>query len=101
MKSNITPRQQEVLDTIESLTKEHDVPPTFRELMEPLGIRSPNGMMSHLHPLRKKGLVTWTPNVARTLRLVQQPESRGMPLLSLEQMANAERCRTKHLRMKA
>lgn len=83
----ITARQREVLDTIERLTAQNTMRPTFREVMEPLGIRSTNGIAVHLKALRTKGLVTWDEKLSRTLRIVQQPSSRGMPLVTLEELS--------------
>ena len=87
MKTEVTKRQQRVLDTIVRLTAKTGVPPTFRDLMEPLGISSPNGILTHLRALRKKGLVTWNEMHCRTLRIVPQPQSRGMPLVTLEELS--------------
>jgi len=85
---SVTKRQQEVLDTISRLTAECGLRPTFREVMVPLGIKSPNGIVCHLKSLKRQGLGSWEPKLARTLRVVPQPESRGIPLVTLEQISN-------------
>ena len=87
MKPALTKRQQQVLDTIERLTNKKGMPPTFCELMEPLGIKGTNGIACHLRPLKKKGLVTWNSRQSRTLRIVPQPQDRGMPIITLEQLS--------------
>jgi len=88
MNSNVTTRQQEVLNEIESFTAKKGFPPTFRELSVPFGL-SINGIVSHLHALRRKGLVTFEWKKSRTLRVVPQPTERGMPVVTLEQLSNA------------
>ena len=87
MKKNlaVTKRQKQVLAQIERLSAKYSMPPTIRELMKPLGI-TPNGMRNHLLALKRKGLVTWVDNRSRTLRIVPQPSSRGMPLVTLEEL---------------
>lgn len=44
------------------------VPVSLRELGKVCGIRSPNGVLSHLESLRAKGLITWENGKARTLK---------------------------------
>jgi repressor LexA len=66
----LTPRQQQVLDTIVSYIDQHGYPPTVRELMAALGIQSPNGIMCHIKALERKHRVTREPGKSRTLRVV-------------------------------
>ena len=51
-----TPRQRRVLDTIRRHLAVHGRPPTIREIGGAVGIKSPNGVMSHLRVLERKGL---------------------------------------------
>lgn len=53
----MTPRQREVLATIIDLTRVNGYPPTIRDIGRELGISSPNGVMSHLRPLRRAGYI--------------------------------------------
>ncbi len=78
-----TKRQQQVVDAIRGYQAQHGYPPTVRELAALIGVSSPNGVMCHLVPLRRKGLVTWENSYGRTLRVVDPPEPRGMPLVEL------------------
>ena len=87
MKTDITKRQQQVLDQIERLTAKHKMPPTLLELGVPLGITTTHGVYGHLLALRRKGRVTWVENKSRPLRVITQPQRRGMPLLSLEELS--------------
>jgi SOS-response transcriptional repressor LexA len=54
-RGELTPRQREIADWIRDYHLEHDMPPTFRELMSALGMRSPNGAEANVKALRKKG----------------------------------------------
>jgi repressor LexA len=70
MKSNtLTPRQQQVLKTIERLIQQHDRPPTRGEVAQAMGFRSVNAAVDHLRALARKGYVDIQPNVARGIRL--------------------------------
>lgn len=71
-----TTRQQQVLHAIRMCA---GAPPTIRELMTALDISSPSAVAGHLKALRRKGLVTWEANRARTLRLVEK----GIPLMGI------------------
>ena len=51
----LTPRQQQVLDYIESHIGQHGYPPTLREIAAHLGISGTLGVMKHLQALEKKG----------------------------------------------
>lgn len=51
----ITPRQQEVLDYIVQCCREDRRPPTFRQIMDNFGMKSPNGVTCNLKALVKKG----------------------------------------------
>lgn len=86
----LTTRQQQVLDVIAKYIDKHRRAPSIRDLGELLGIGSPNGVMAHLHALRKKGYITWQCGANRTLQLTRA--ARGMPLYTLEQLSRkAER----------
>lgn len=56
-KLTLTPRQQEVLILIIDGTVKHGYPPTIRELMDNMGIKSNNGIRTHLLALEKKGWI--------------------------------------------
>lgn len=61
----------DVLEAIERLTEVCLVSPTVREVKDALGIRSPSDMHRYLERLREKGLVSWMPRKARTLRVTE------------------------------
>jgi repressor LexA len=66
--SEPTDRQRAVYDWVVDYCESHGYSPSIRELMAAFGFKSPNGAMCHLHPLRKKGWVTWSNRHCRTIR---------------------------------
>ena len=52
----LTARQRQVFDFIESKIQEWGYPPTIREIGEHLGIKSTNGVADHLKALKKKDI---------------------------------------------
>lgn len=56
--TTLTPRQSEILAFIRQHIAQQGVPPTLREIGAHFGIRSPNGVMSHITRLRAKGHLT-------------------------------------------
>lgn len=67
-----TPRQAEVLDAIRQAVRANGVPPTVRELGKAVGIASPNAVTGHLASLRKRGLIAWESNKARSIRVLDK-----------------------------
>ena len=74
---DLSPRQRDVLDFIWSTLSHRQVPPTYREIGDALGIASTNGVFKHLDALAKKGAIELVPNAARGIRVMEQ----GLPLL--------------------
>lgn len=66
----LTARQQDVLDWIVGYIDTHGYSPTVREIANHYGWRTPNSVMCHLTPMRKKGYVTWQDGCSRTLRVI-------------------------------
>lgn len=52
-----TDRQLRVYHAILRLTAKHGCPPTVREIGKECGIRTPNGVMSNVAALRRKGWI--------------------------------------------
>jgi repressor LexA len=50
-------------------------------MMEAMGLRSPAPIQSRLRHLQQKGWITWQEGQARTLQLLGQEESAGIPVL--------------------
>lgn len=68
----MTPGMAECLDAIRRLTK-NDVPPSYDELCAELRV-SRNPLHAMLTRMKERGLVTWEPAQARTLRIVCKPD---------------------------
>lgn len=69
--SDLTPRQQQVLDYIVAHVHEHGYPPTVREIGAYFGVRSPQGVTCHLDALEKKGRIVREPRRSRAIKVVR------------------------------
>lgn len=67
----LTERQREILAWVDAYIRDKGYSPTVRELCVAFRFKSPNGAMSHLTPLRKKGRLTWVDGSPRTMRVVE------------------------------
>lgn len=70
----LTKRQRECLDFIRDFKARNGYSPTVREIMAKMGIKSPNGVVCHLKPLQKKGLIEWTEEKARSITIVGESD---------------------------
>jgi len=68
----LTKRQREVYEFIRSRIRARGYGPTVREIGEEFGIRSPNGVVSHLHALEKKGAIIRQAGKSRAIELAQE-----------------------------
>jgi repressor LexA len=76
--TQLTARQQEILDFIRQTLEHEGRPPTRSEICAAFGFRSPNAAESHLRTLAAKGVITLDEGRARGIRL---PEAAGLPLI--------------------
>lgn len=65
----LPPRQREAYEFIESFIEQNKYPPSVREIMEGMGIDSPNGVMCHLDALESKGFIGRKANISRAMWL--------------------------------
>lgn len=65
---DLTPRQLEILQWIHGYVDSHEYGPTIREIGHSFGW-TVNGVMSHLRPMRRKGVIDWLDGQSRTLRI--------------------------------
>jgi repressor LexA len=78
----LTARQEEVLEFIRTRAATQGFAPTVREIGVHFKIASPNGVVSHLRALEKKGYIEREPNRSRTIRLTAEAENRrGFPMV--------------------
>lgn len=66
----LTPRQQEILQFIQSHLQQTGFPPTRAEICKALGFRSPNAAEEHLKALERKGALQLTAGASRGIRLM-------------------------------
>lgn len=65
----LTPRQQEILELIQSSISDTGSPPTRAEIAAQLGFRSANAAEEHLQALARKGVIELVSGTSRGIRL--------------------------------
>jgi repressor LexA len=75
----LTEAQQELYDWLVTYIRDNQYPPSIRQMMKAMGLRSPAPVQSRLEHLRSKGYIEWTEGKARTIRITQEA-SRGVPI---------------------
>jgi repressor LexA len=92
----LTPRQQQILELIQSAIARTGAPPTRAEIASELGFRSANAAEEHLQALARKGVIELVSGTSRGIRLHSDTlrslnESRikqySLPLQNLAQLA--------------
>ena len=76
--SELTARQQEILELIQEVIDETGLPPTRAEIARQLGFKSANAAEEHLRALARKGMIKLLPGAARGIRLTDPP---GLPVV--------------------
>ena len=71
----ISRRQREILEFIESQTRERGFPPSVREIGEAVGLTSPSTVHSHLNTLTKLGYLRRDPTKPRAIEVRWDPNS--------------------------
>jgi len=66
-------RQRDVLDVIEEQISSRGYPPSVREIAAILGVSSAAGIQSHINALVKKGYLTKSDHLSRSLQIVKEP----------------------------
>jgi repressor LexA len=79
--SDITARQQRILDVINETVRERGYPPTVREIGEAVGLTSSSSVHAQLANLERKGLLHRDPTKPRAIGLADRPEGVTVPLL--------------------
>jgi repressor LexA len=69
--TELTPRQQNILDFVHEFQQAHGYPPSIREIGEFFGIRSTNGVSDHLRALERKGFLSRNGHLSRSLQVVR------------------------------
>jgi len=79
MSAELTNSQRRVLDFVESRVLSGESPPTYREICQRLGYRSPKAAADHVAALERKGYLIRRKGHARAIRLTGY--SLGVPVL--------------------
>ncbi len=74
----LTQRQQQVLELITEHIERHGFPPSHRELMLSLGVRSQLAILKHLRALELKGHLVCQPGSSRGITLANRPPRPAM-----------------------
>ena len=86
----LTQRQRQILDIIDTAMRERGYPPSVREIGEALGLASSSTVHSHIQTLQKRGYLRVDPTKPRAIELLYDPETdlprerataRSVPLL--------------------
>ena len=78
----LTPRQKEILELIQSFIDEYGMPPTRADIAKALGFKSANAAEEHLRALQKKGVLELVPGASRGIQLKDSlREQMGLPLV--------------------
>lgn len=78
-RERIANSDQRVLTAIAVFIRERGYAPSLRELCELAEISSTSMAALHLERLQERGLIEYTPRIARSIRLVKQPNTRHAP----------------------
>jgi len=86
---DLTKRQQEIYEFIQSYSAEHGYPPTVRDIGKAVGLASSSTVHAHLANLEKLGLIRRDPTKPRALELLDRATENvkdfvrpmGLPLL--------------------
>ena len=78
----LTPRQKEILELIQSFIADYGMPPTRADIARELGFKSANAAEEHLRALQKKGVLELVPGASRGIQLKDSlREQMGLPLV--------------------
>jgi repressor LexA len=67
----LSPRQREILEFVNSHVDEHGYPPTVREIGQAVGLTSPSTVHAHLARLETAGLIRRDPTKPRALEVME------------------------------
>lgn len=73
--SQLTPRQQQIIDYIETQLLERGYPPSVREIGAAVGLTSPSTVHSHLATLQRLGYLKRDPTKPRAIEVHYDPNS--------------------------
>ena len=68
--SSLTERQRDIVNAIQNNLKIHGFPPSFREIGEAVGLRSPSSVKHQLRALEEKGILRISANKGRAIEII-------------------------------
>ena len=71
LSQKLTNKQNEVLEALIQFIDNGGLPPTYRDLMKMVNLKSPSTIKGHLDQLKIKGFITWEPGLPRTLKIIK------------------------------
>lgn len=77
----LTARQQEILDYITDFRRDQGCSPSIPEMQKAFGIKSPNGVASHLMALEAKGVIRRAARGSRQVEVVGDSAVASIPIL--------------------
>ena len=76
---NLSDRQVRIVDFIRSYLAENGYPPTFREIGNSVGLKSPSTVDHHMKKLREMGVLQYEEGHFRSIQLPDGPEEAAPP----------------------
>lgn len=86
MAVKITKKQQAVLDFLQDYMEENGVSPSYREIMNGLGLSSVSAVAEHVDNLVAKGIIKKNPGEARTLEILNYKHEETVELFKMRMM---------------
>ena len=77
--SQLSPRQQQVLDFLRETVADRGYPPSVREIGEAVGLSSPSTVHSHLNALVEAGMIRKDPTKPRAIEILGDEPASEMP----------------------
>ena len=75
----LTPRQSEILEFVNTHVESHGYPPTVREIGQAVGLTSPSTVHAHLARLESAGLIRRDATKPRALEVIEGGRSKSRP----------------------
>ena len=75
----LTSRQRDILDAIRDHVTERGFAPSFREIGEAVGLKSPSSVKHQLQALEHKGFIRISANKGRAIELIENPDEENIP----------------------
>ncbi len=70
-KQDLTGKQREILEAVQSWIEQHGRPPTLREMAQRMGVSSTNAIRDHLRVLESKGYLKREARLSRGLEVIR------------------------------